>query len=103
MFLFTNYVPDPEVQYLIGFSMVAVISINIGVNLMIVFNIAAKSLPLIYKRYRIMIPYLVVKKYHSFLAYIRPKIRRLKMKLDLIHEELDFELDSEPQRQRWKT
>lgn len=51
MLLFTEWIPDPNVQYLIGYSMITVISLNIFVNLVIVFYICGKSVSLINVKY----------------------------------------------------
>lgn len=51
MVCFTNFVPDPEIQYSIGFSMIFFISAIILVNLGIIFAITGRAIKLIYMRY----------------------------------------------------
>ena len=52
MMLFTSYISDPEVQYDIGFSMIAVVCIEIIFSMGIVCKIAGKSMVLLYIRYK---------------------------------------------------
>ena len=44
MLLFTSWIPDPELQYSIGFSMIAIIAFKMFVNLVIVFYHAGKAM-----------------------------------------------------------
>jgi hypothetical protein len=44
LYLFTMFVPDPELKYSIGWSLIGVTCLNIGVNMVIVLIIGIKAL-----------------------------------------------------------
>ena len=51
MMTFTQYVPDVETQYMMGWSMIGVIVFNFLVNLTIIISVAIKLFYLVAKKY----------------------------------------------------
>jgi hypothetical protein len=52
LFWFTDFVPDPEIQYLYGWSLIAVSVLNIFVNMLIMVWMSFRSLKLLYWKLR---------------------------------------------------
>ena len=52
LFLFTEYVSDPELQYSIGWSIIGVTVLNIAVNMIIMLKTSFARLRLQYKKLR---------------------------------------------------
>jgi len=77
MLMFTSWVTDPDLQYSIGFSMVAIISVNIVVNLVIVFYYCFKALTLIFKKYKAKL-------------YAIKYVKQLRVFFGLTFEEFEF-------------
>jgi hypothetical protein len=48
---FTDFVPDPNMQYGLGYSMVTFISVLIFVNLLLIFWFGSKSVKFIFIKY----------------------------------------------------
>jgi hypothetical protein len=50
LFLFTDFVPDPELRYSIGWSIIGVTIVNIIVNMLVMFWSTLKQLRLMFKK-----------------------------------------------------
>ena len=52
LFWFTDYVPDPEIQYLYGWSLIGVSIFNIIINMLVMLWMSLSSLKLLYWKLR---------------------------------------------------
>ena len=50
LFLFTDFVPDPELRYNIGWSIIGVTLVNIVVNMLVMFWSTINQLKLMFKK-----------------------------------------------------
>jgi len=90
MLLFTDWVSEPDLQYLIGFSMVAVISFNLLVNLIIVFYCSASALRLIAIVFK-----------HKALSASKQVVFKVRQKLGFEFQDIRFAPNPEYKKRRF--